>query len=150
MKVTYGNTTYECSVAVKCEADEYIKLYDENGVEIAAFYGISDFSQYVISGGSFTEPGENKMPIALTTYSIGGRTISTDNWILSEDETEYYYEIENNLISSNITTCDILIVFADGTDLDYTATQEAGKIILHVAAAPLSDIVINSIYVTRV
>ena len=149
MKVKYGNTTYECSVAIKCETDEYIKLYDENGVEIAAFYGISDFSQYVISGGTFTEPGENNMPIALTTYAIGGRTISTNDWILGEDN-RYYYEIENEMISANVTTCNILILFAPGTDFEYEATQEAGKLTLYTDAAPLADIVIDSVQVTRI
>lgn len=149
MKVTYGNTIYECSVAIKCETDEYIKLYDENGVEIAAFYGISDFSQYVISGGTFTEPGENNMPIALTTYAIGGRTIKTNNWILGEDN-RYYYEIENEMISANVTTCNILILFAPGTDFEYEATQAAGKLTLYTDAAPLDDIVIDSVQVTRI
>lgn len=150
MKVIHCGTEYECAVAVKCECDNYIKLYDENGVKIASFNHISDFADYEISGGDFIAPGNCSLPIELTTYVIGGRTISAEDWILSEDGAGYYYEIANNLISSNITTCDILIVFADGTDLDYTATQEAGKIILHVSAAPLADIVINSIHVTRV
>ena len=127
---------------------ERMDLYDENGVEIAAFYGISDFSQYVISGGSFTEPGENNMPIALTTYAIGGRTITTNNWILGDDN-RYYYEIENDLISANVTTCNILILFAPGTDFEYEAAQEAGKLILYTDAAPLDNIVIDSIQVTR-
>lgn len=149
MRVIHGNTTYECAVAVKCECDNYIKLYDENGVEIAAFYGILDFSQYTISGGSFTDPGENTMPIALTTYSIGGRTITTNNWIIGDDN-RYYYEIENDLISANVTTCNISIFFAQGTELEYEATQEAGKLILYTKAAPLADIVIDSLQVTRI
>jgi len=150
MKVKYGNTTYECNVAVKCENDKYIKLYDANGVEIVSFNGISDFSEYTISGGSFIAPCDCLLPIALTTYVIGGRTITTDDWILSEDETQYYCEIESDLISGNATTCDVLLIFANGTELTYEATQEDGKIVLFVDAAPLDDIIIDSIQITRV
>lgn len=150
MQVIHSGVTYECNVAVKCENDKYIKLYDANGVEIAAFHNISDFSEYEISGGSFIAPCDCETPIVLTTYVIGGRTIAADAWILSEDGTKYSYEIENALISGNATTCDILLLFAKDTALEYEATQEDGKIILSVAAAPLYDVVIDSIQITRV
>lgn len=149
MKITHCNRSYECAVAVKCESDRYIKLYDANGVEIAAFHNISDFSKYEISGGSFVDPCACTMPIPLSVYTIGGRTISTNNWILGDDN-RYYYEIENNLISANVTTCNILILFAPGTELEYEATQEAGKLTLYTDAAPLDDIVIDSVQVTRI
>lgn len=149
MKITHCNRTYECAVAVKCENDNYIKLYDENGVEIAAFHHISDFSKFEISGGSFTDPCACAMPIPLSVYSIGGRTISTDNWKLGDDN-RYYYAIESDLISANITTCNISIFFAQGTELEYEAAQEAGKLILYTTAAPLADIVIDSLQITRI
>ena len=149
MQVIHCGVTYECSVAVKCECDKYIKLYDENGVEIAAFHHISDFSDYTISGGSFTAPGDCAAPIMLTTYVIGGRTITADDWILSDDGTKYNYEIANKLISGNPKTCDILLLFATGTELKYTASQEDGKLILSTDAAPLYDVVINSIQITK-
>ena len=150
MQVTHSGVTYECNVAVKCENDKYIKLYDENGLEIVSFHNISDFSEYTISGGSFIAPCDCTTPIALTTYANGGRTITPNAWALTEDATKYYYEIENNLISGNSTTCNILLLFAPGTELDYEAAQEDGKITLYVAAAPLFDVVINSIQITRV
>ena len=149
MNVIHCGTTYVCAVAVKCESDKYIKLYDENGTEIAAFHGISDFSEYETSGGSFVDPCACTMPIALSAYSIGGRTITTNDWILGEDN-RYHYEIENDLISANVTTCNILILFAPGTELEYEATQEAGKLTLYTDAAPLDDIVIDSVQVTRI
>lgn len=150
MKIKHCGTTYDCAVAVKCEDDNYIKLYDENGVEIVAFHNISDFSDFEISGGSFIAPCNCMMPIPLTAYSLGGRTITTDDWILSEEENKYCYEIENNLISSNTTTCNILLLFAQGTELTYEATQGSGKVTLFVDAAPLYDVVIESIQITRV
>lgn len=150
MQITHSGATYECNVAIKCENDKYIKLYDENGAEIAAFHGISDFSEYTISGGSFIAPCDCNLPIALSTYIIGGRTISTNDWILS-DSGEYYFEIENSLISANATTCNVLLLFASGTKFEYTSAQEAGKIIITAGeAAPLDDIVIESIQITRV
>ena len=150
MKVIHCGTSYECSVAVKCEADKYIKLYDENGTEIAEFIGINDFSTFEISGGSFVPPCDCAMPISLAAYSIGGRTITTNDWTYSDDLQKYYYEITSGLISANETTCNILLLFKQGTELAFEATQEAGKVTLFVDAVPPSNIVLDSIQVARV
>ena len=149
MNIIYCGTTYECSVAIKCENDKYIKLYDENGVEIVSFTNISDFSEYEISGGSFTNPCECSNPILLTTYVVKGCTISPSSWTLDSSNNMYYYEIENNLFSGNEKTCNILLFFEDVTKLQYEATQEDGKITLFTNAAPLVDIVIDSIQITK-
>lgn len=148
MQLIHSGVTYQCDVAVKCEYDKYIKLYDSNGVEIASFNNISDFSQYTLSGGSFVAPCDCKMPIMLSTFSIGGRTIKPGEWILS-DSGQYCYEIESDLISANATTCNISLMFAAGTSLIYKATQESGKIVLSTDSAPVVDIVIDSILITR-
>ena len=149
MIVTHSGTSYECAAAAKCTSDNYIKLYDENGNEIVSFYNISDFSEYEISGGEFVAPCECGNPIVLTTYVVKGRTISAADWILSDDGTKYYYEIANRLISGNATTCNIMLFFAEGTELSYSAKQEEGKIIFYVDSAPLVDVTINSIQITR-
>lgn len=149
MKLIHCGVTYECDVAVKCENDNYIKLYDANGAEIAAFHNISDYSDYELSGGSFVFPCDCTFPIALSVYSIGGRTITTNDWNLTEDESKFFYEINNDLISSNVTTCDIYLHFAKGTELEYEATQESGKIVLYTDAAPIDDVVIERIQITR-
>ena len=146
MILTHCGVTYNCDAAVKCTSDKYIKLY-KNGEEIAAFYNISDFSEYEISGGSFTYPCEGGNPILLTSYAIKGCTISTNDWILSGNR--YYYEIENGLFSANAKTCNILLFFAEGTEVSYTAEQANGKITLFTDAAPLADVVIDSIEITR-
>lgn len=148
MIVTHSGETFECDTAVRCESDKYIKLY-KNGEEIAAFYNISDFSEYTISGGSFTYPCECDNPILLTTYAIKGCTIATNDWILSDDGSKYYYEIESGLFSGNAKTCNILLFFAEGTELSYTAEQANGKITFFTDAAPLADVVIDSIQITR-
>lgn len=148
MQVIHSGVTYECSVAVKCETDKYIKLYDANGVEIASFNHISDFSDYTISGGSFIPPSNCNIPIELTTYVIGGRTIAPGDW--QSTNGKYAYTISNDLISANSTTCDILLIFAKDTQLTYQATQATGKIILTVDIKPTTDIVIDSIKITRI
>lgn len=148
MQIIHCGITYECAVAVKCTNDKYIKLYDANGVEIAAFHNISDFSDYTISGGSFVAPCDCATPISLSGFAIGGRTIAKSDWILANDG-RYAYEINNNLISGNVTTCNILLFFAEGTELEYKATQEEGKIILYTSNAPQNDIVLNSIQILR-
>lgn len=150
MTVTHSGTVYECAVAVKCEDDKYIILYDANGAEIAAFHDIADFSEYTISGGSFVAPCDCSMPIPLSVYSIGARTISVSDWVLSEDETQYCYEIASSLISGNTATCNVFLLFAQGTELEYTAAQESGKITLYTAEAPIADVVIESVQIVRV
>ena len=149
MQLTHDGVTYQCAVAVKCESDRYIKLYDAKGVEIISFSGINDFSNFTVVSGSFVAPSECALPISLSAYTIGGKTITTNDWILSDDSTSYYYEIESNLISANTTTCNVMLLFAQGTEFEYTATQEAGKIVLHTEAAPIDDVVIESIQITR-
>lgn len=52
--VTYCGTTYACTTAIK--GDTYIRLLDENDALIADFEGISDFSAFSISGGSWESP----------------------------------------------------------------------------------------------
>ena len=148
MQVTHSGITYKCNVAVKCETDKYIKLYDENGIEIVSFNHISDFSDYTISGGSFIPPSSCNVPIEVTTYVIGGRTIAPGDWELANGKCAY--TISNDLISANTTTCDILLNFAKGTQLTYQATQATGKIILTVEMQPITDIVIDSIIITRI
>lgn len=149
MKLIHCGITYECAVAVKCDSDKYIKLYDENGAEIAAFHHISDFSKYTIEEGELVYPCDCTMPIPLSLYTIGGRTITTNDWILGEDN-RYFYEITSDLISGNVTTCNIMLMFAAGTEFEYEATQEAGKVTLFTDAAPIADIVIDSVQITRI
>lgn len=150
IKVTHSGTTYDCAVAVKCTDDKYIKLYDANGAEIVSFNGISDFSQYTISGGSFVAPCDCAMPIPLSPYALGGRTITTNDWSYSSAD-GYYYEIASDLISANATTCNVILLFAQGTELAYTARQEAGKIkIITGSTAPLYNVVIEGIQILRV
>lgn len=149
MKIIHDGIEYECAVAVKCTDDNYIKLYDSTGKEIAAFYNISDFDEYTITGGTFTDPGKCSLPIPVSCYVIGDRTISAEDWTTGEDG-KLHYEIQNDLISANKATCNVLLLFASGTKLTYTASQQSGKIVLSTDAAPLADVVIESIQITRV
>lgn len=150
MNVTHSGITYACAVAVKCENDKYIKLYDINGAEIVAFYDISDFSEYTISGGSFVAPCDCAMPIPLTAYSIGGLTITPEEWTLGNNNI-FMYRITNELISANESTCNISILFNRNTSLiNFRATQKDGYMYLYTDAAPLVDVVIESIQITRV
>ena len=147
MKIIHSGVTYECNVAVKCENDKYIKLYDANGAEIASFNNISDFSDYSVIDGSFVAPCDCKMPISAATYFIGGRTIKSSDW--KSVSGQYQYEITSDLITGNATTCDILLSFADGTDFTYKATQQDGKVVLSTTYKPVVDIVISGIQITK-
>lgn len=73
MKVIHSGEVFDCATAVKCDVNRFIKLYDENGFEIASFDDISDFSDYTASGGQFTAPGNCTLPIPLFVFSLGGK-----------------------------------------------------------------------------
>lgn len=148
MIVKHSGINYECETAVKCTNDNYIKLYTD-GKEVAAFYDISDFTEFEASGGSFIEPCDCGNPILLTTYVVKGCRITAADWATAADG-RFYYEITNALISGNPTTCNIMLFFAEGTNLTYDGEQHDGKIILYTTAAPLADVVIDSIQITRV
>lgn len=79
MKVTHCGVVYDCATAVKCEVNKFIKLYDENGLEIASFDNINDFSDYTISGGSFTAPNNCSVPVPVSVYKINGKIVATNN-----------------------------------------------------------------------
>lgn len=55
--VTYLGENYSCSVALKGE--NYIHLLDSGGYLIAAFDGITNFSGFTISSGSWTTPASD-------------------------------------------------------------------------------------------
>lgn len=147
IKVTHSGTTYTCETAIKCTNDKYIKLFDANGIEIVSFDNISDFGEYTISGGKFTDPAACTQPIKLTTYVIGGKEIKPADW--SATDGRYSHVIRNDLFSKNETTCDILLVFNEEYAFDYVATQDNGKITLFVDEIPDTNIMIKSIQISK-
>lgn len=52
--VTYLGESYECVTALK--GADYIHLLDSEGCMVAAFDGVSDFSDFAITGGDWTIP----------------------------------------------------------------------------------------------
>lgn len=52
--ITYLGETYTCNTALR--GDDYIHLLDSDGVMIAAFDGISDFSAFTITDGAWSAP----------------------------------------------------------------------------------------------
>ena len=52
--VTYNNESFTCTTALK--GTDYIHLLDSSGAMIVAFDGITDFTGFTISGGSWTTP----------------------------------------------------------------------------------------------
>lgn len=50
--VSYCGTTITCTTAMK--GDTFIHLLDDNNTPIAIFEGITDFSVFTISGGTWT------------------------------------------------------------------------------------------------
>ena len=50
----YMGESFDCAMAIK--GDDYIHLLNSEGVMIAAFDNISDFSDYSLEGGNYTSP----------------------------------------------------------------------------------------------
>lgn len=64
MTVTFLGTEYECSTAIK--GADYVHLLDANGLLIASFEKVIDFSVFALSGGSWTSPtAEDECPLAV-------------------------------------------------------------------------------------
>lgn len=54
--VSYQDITIECATALK--GIDFVHLLDESGTMIAAFDGVSDFSGFSITGGSWVTPAD--------------------------------------------------------------------------------------------
>lgn len=52
--VTYNGASYACTTAIK--GDTYIRLLDAEDAVLASFEGVTDFSAFAISDGSWTSP----------------------------------------------------------------------------------------------
>ena len=62
--VTYLDNSIECTTALK--GDDYIHLLDADGVMIAAFDGVTDFTGFSITDGEWTTPtAENDCYLAV-------------------------------------------------------------------------------------
>ena len=84
--VTVYGESYECVTAYK--GSDYIRLMDANGMVSASFTGISDFSGFSISGGSWSTPAEaddSSIMVAMEDGSIskGSNTCSDISSALS-------------------------------------------------------------------
>ena len=62
--VTVCGASYACTTAIK--GTDYILLLDDSGVRVASFEGVTDFSIFSISGGSWATPkATDDCPIAV-------------------------------------------------------------------------------------
>lgn len=52
--VKYFDLSFDCATAIKGE--NYVHLLDDEGAMIVAFDGVTDFSSFSITGGSWTTP----------------------------------------------------------------------------------------------
>lgn len=125
MKVTHCGVVYDCATAVKCEVNKFIKLYDANGVEIASFDNISDFSDYTISGGSFTAPGSCSLPIPLFVFNLGGKTYCALN--VKDGERVELLTPDAMMYSEVLDGVDILSINNNGKYRVFNATNAPGS-----------------------
>ena len=73
----YLGETFDCTTAIK--GDNYIHLLDDNGVMVAAFDAITDFSGFTLENGSYVAPtADHSCRVAVIrddgTIGVGGHT----------------------------------------------------------------------------
>lgn len=73
----YLGETFDCTTAIK--GDNYIHLLDDNGVMVAAFDAITDFSGFTLENGSYVSPtADHSCRVAVIrddgTIGVGGHT----------------------------------------------------------------------------
>lgn len=74
IKVTFQNTVFECYRAVK--GVNYVRLYDENNIQTAAFEEVQDFSAFTIKDGMW-EKGKSTQRVAAQATASGTQFILT-------------------------------------------------------------------------
>lgn len=94
MIVSFCGVNYECAKALK--GSNYVHLLDTNGKIIAAFDGVSNFSGFVISGGSWSTPKtENSCFLAVvredgtvvkSSVSCGDIPKETEEWTFTLED----------------------------------------------------------------
>lgn len=139
MQLIHDGVSYECARAVMCEEDCYIRLYDAAGKEIAAFFNISDFSQYTLSGGEFSYPDCGAV-IPMATYLIGSYYCPDDYW--TKNGVYYDYTIEHPLITHNMATCIVTYTSMHSTlnNIKHRVEQDNGKIIFKIHEDDIHDL----------
>ena len=93
--LTYLENSFDCTTAIK--GNDYIRLLDENGILIASFEGIADFSAFTLTNGEYTTPtAENQCYLAVIrddgTIAKGGHRCSDISNHTHDDR--YYTESE--------------------------------------------------------
>ena len=73
----YLGEPFVCTTAIK--GDDYIHLLDDNGVMVAAFDAITDFSAFTLENGSYVSPtADHSCKVAVIrddgTIGVGGHT----------------------------------------------------------------------------
>ena len=73
----YLDEAFDCTTAIK--GDDYIHLLDDNGVMVAAFDAITDFSGFTLENGSYVSPtADHSCRVAVIrddgTIGVGGHT----------------------------------------------------------------------------
>ena len=84
--LNYQDIYIDCDTAIKGE--DYIHLLDENGVLIACFDGISDFSGFTLENGSYVDPTEDHdcyIAVIRDDGTIGKGAVRSINGILPDE-----------------------------------------------------------------
>ena len=118
IKVTYEETVYECTRAVK--GVNYIRLYDSSNSLVAAFEGVSDFSMFTIEDGEWETGRSNRRVGAIATIDDGSVYLTLNENVIVEDGLSIYFNAPAN--SQDIST-----IVVDGKD--YMFVNAAGTMV---------------------
>lgn len=107
--VTYNGETFSCVTALK--GADYVHLLDSEGIMVAAFDGVEDFSLFTISDGDWTDPTPaHDCSIAVVgddgVIRKGGHPCSMlsglgNEYVWAKYRPQYQLKIDNTIITSS-------------------------------------------------
>lgn len=123
--LTHKEDTFECATAIK--GDNYICLLDENGLTVARFDGITDFSEFSLDGAEYTAPtADHDCCIAVIrddgTIGKGGHKCSDIGKAGGGNDVKTV-----ELDFENWENGSFLEVLDDGTSITHTVLLDNGK-----------------------
>lgn len=145
--VTFNGSTYSCTTAYK--GSDYIHLLDSNGAMIVAFDGVSDFSGFSISGGSWTTPSDANCCIAVFhedgmlmrgSKIANSVTLPASGWVGDSQVVNMANMTKNKTIVVSPNPANFTQYGEAGV---YCSSQGTGTLTFKCSSTPTGDLVVN-------
>lgn len=103
IQVTFGNRIFECARAVK--GVNYIRLYDSNNIQTAAFEEVVDFSAFTVEGGQWERGKSSQRVTAKASQGSNGFILDIEEKAIIEDGLTICFEAPTD--NSSVTNVEI-------------------------------------------